>query len=174
MPIKKNKTLHSLKGEVWRDIIDFEGYYRVSNKGRVLGLERKILRIDGTFFTVKKHLFNLKCRDTRGHLMFGVSRGCKCTQKRVHREVAKLFVPNPFNLPDVKNINGDKLDNRSENLKWFDSREVIVGKQKEIEKEKRKNKRDEYKISMLNKIKDLASQRGGECLSNKISALIIN
>jgi len=46
------------------------------------------------------------------------------TMKRflVHRLVAEYFVPNPYNLPIVHHINGDKLDNRASNLKYVTHR----------------------------------------------------
>lgn len=37
----------------------------------------------------------------------------------LHRLVAKLFIENPDNLPCVDHINGNKLDNRSDNLQWI-------------------------------------------------------
>lgn len=37
----------------------------------------------------------------------------------VHRLIAEAFVPNPSKLETVDHIDGDKLNNKSENLQWL-------------------------------------------------------
>jgi len=44
-------------------------------------------------------------------------------KKYVHRLVAELYVPNPYNLPEVDHLDTNKLNNHYTNLEWVTYKE---------------------------------------------------
>ena len=101
--------------EVWKDIEGYEGYYQVSNLGRVRSLDRVILRADGT-----SALYRSKVLVSAGSPYPGVflSMGGTARGHRIHRLVAKAFLDNPNDYNEVDHIDGDKTNNRADNLQW--------------------------------------------------------
>lgn len=112
-------TLCSGTYEEWKPVRGYEGIYEVSSLGRVKSLERKVYN---GHRLVEKHVRQLKPNIlAKGYLQVTLykDRRRKCFQ--VHRLVAEAFIPNKSRFPQVNHINGDKQDNRAENLEWCDN-----------------------------------------------------
>lgn len=102
--------------ELWVDIKGYEGFYQVSNFGRVRSLPRVIVRKG----YVSQH-FNGKYLksmiDKCGYLHVNLYKD-KLKTVKVHRLVAEAFIPNPDNLPCVNHKDEDKTNNQVDNLEW--------------------------------------------------------
>lgn len=102
--------------EIWKDVRGFEDYYEISSKGNVRSKSRVVVTKKG----VNRKL-DSKIRvpvKTKGYYSITFSKNHKWSKFQIHRLVAKAFIPNPENKPCVNHINGNKLDNKVENLEW--------------------------------------------------------
>lgn len=95
--------------EIWKDIEGYEGYYQVSNLGNVKGLARKINNGKGVLVKKESMLNHINSRD--GYLYVALSKNNKERKFSVHRLVAKAFIPNPNNLPEVNHKDEVKTNN---------------------------------------------------------------
>jgi hypothetical protein len=97
--------------EIWKDIEGYEGKYQISNYGRI-----KILRP-----RYKDKIYMNPSADNYGYLHCTLSNSRK--EIKVHRVVAETFIPNLENKPMVNHIDGNKQNNRTDNLEWATAHE---------------------------------------------------
>lgn len=113
--------------EIWKDIKGYEGIYQVSNLGRVCSLDRYVNSKYGSKRFVSGGMLKLQS-DKYGYNVVCLSKGKRNKRKlcKVHRLVAKAFIPNPNKKTEVNHMNGVRDDNRVENLEWVTSSENMV------------------------------------------------
>jgi len=104
--------------EIWKPIEGFSRY-EISNLGRVKSLERTTTAGNRGAVRHRPELIMKGC--DFGYEYFKVNmRGDdgKTYNVKVHRLVAKYFLPNPHNKPCVNHIDFNRCNNHVNNLEW--------------------------------------------------------
>lgn len=112
--------LADLEGEIWASCSEFDGYYEVSNLGRVKSLERLVNGSYGCSYLHKARILKaaIKKKNKASKYYFvHVSIDGKRYTREVHKLVANEFVEGDKSLM-VVHINHNTLDNRAINLKF--------------------------------------------------------
>jgi hypothetical protein len=112
MEIYKNTSIEDLKNEIWVKTNEYDYDYCFSNMGRIK-LGNKIIKqyLDRNFYC-------LSVLKTNG----------KPKLFRIHRVIAKCFIENKDNKPQINHINSNPNDNRIENLEWVSNSENNIHK----------------------------------------------
>ena len=95
--------------EEWRDIEGFEVHYQVSNLGNVRNIKQRHRKSTKVY---KQQMLKT------GYMVVNLWQDGAYNFRRVHRLVAQAFIPNPEGKPFINHIDGNKTNNRVENLEW--------------------------------------------------------
>lgn len=110
--------------EVWKDIIGYEGLYRVSNLGSVKSLRREIIRGQGGVYLIDEKILK-QYKAHVGYMAVKLSKIGISKNFSVHQLVAIAFLnhePCGYKLV-VNHIDLNKLNNRVDNLEVITNRE---------------------------------------------------
>ena len=103
--------------EIWKDVVGYEGFYMISNLGRVKSLERVIL--GGKWGKQKVSEKILKnCVGTCGYLKVCLNKNGKRKNFDVHRLVGIHFLENKNNFKCLNHKDENKSNNFYSNLEW--------------------------------------------------------
>ena len=129
--------------EKWEPILKNTNY-EISNYGRFRNKKGKILKLN---------------INARGYLYCNISTNGKITKVKIHRLVAKTFIDNPNNKDTVNHIDGNKLNNHVNNLRW-----CTIGENLKFENVKRVSKL--YPVKRIDKLGNIV------CFDNILDACV--
>ena len=115
--------------EIWKDILDYEGLYQISNFGNVKALERYINIRDKQALLKEKFL---KFDDSNlGYRRVTLSKNGKTKRFFVHRLVALHFLDKVEGKDIVNHLDNNPSNNHVNNLEWCTHQENMLHAQKQ-------------------------------------------
>ncbi len=115
-------SLEDLPNEQWKDVLDTNNRYKISNYGRLLINVR-------TYIDTLKRNCSRRARignpsiNSQGYLHFTICYKERRFSEKIHRIVGKYFLPKSINKIDINHKDGNKRNNHISNLEWTTSKE---------------------------------------------------
>lgn len=102
-----------IKDEIFVDIKNYDGRYKIGNKGTILSFSRSSdNRYKDKKWILKQH------EDKNGYMYVTLQKDKKRKTIKVHRLVAEHFIKNKNNYPCVNHIDSNRKNNEVSNLEW--------------------------------------------------------
>ena len=124
MLLKATKIMKdSIEQEIWREIPGFEGYYAVSNIGRVKSAERAFIDKNGRKTRYRSKILKVGSGKTSPYLVTNLCINNVAKKYLIHRLVAMSFLPNWESDCEINHIDGNVYNNNINNLEMCTRKE---------------------------------------------------
>lgn len=114
-----------METEIWKDIPDYEGFYQVSNSGQIRGLNRIVKRKGQEKQLVRSRIMVPSHGKTSPYFQIKLCKNSIGRNSLVHRLIAQAFLPEWNPALEVNHKDGNKFNNRVENLEMCTRRENL-------------------------------------------------
>mgnify|MGYP003356742431 FL=1 len=108
--------MYDTTAEEWRDIVGYEGLYKISSHGRVKSYHARY----------KKPRILKTSMTTTGYRKVELAKNKVKKSHKIHRLVAEAFIPNEGNKPYINHLDSNPLNNNVNNLEWCTQKENMV------------------------------------------------
>lgn len=120
-------NLENYENELWKEMDEFGSEFLVSNYGRIKRKSR--IWYSGRNNSIKKYIKESIVKQrvvTDGYVKTTISYNGIKKSYAVHRLVAKYFIANILNKPEVNHKDGNKTNNMMNNLEWVTKSENMI------------------------------------------------
>lgn len=116
--MKKQYRLLIETAEEWRPVVGYEGYYEISSIGNIRSLDRYVFNKGNQSNSFIKGKPLMSMENKYGYYMHCLYKDGRYKNVPIHRMVALAFLQNTDNEPQINHKDGNKKNNRVENLEW--------------------------------------------------------
>lgn len=113
-----------ITNEVWKDIENYEGFYQVSNLGRVKSISRPMWN-GRVWWQSPEKVLKERWGKSCDYATVSLRKDGKSKTQTIHRLVANAFIDNVECKSYVNHIDENKANNVASNLEWLTPRENL-------------------------------------------------